>query len=150
MRDVATGEALPDFLLRIVDSAGDREDVVTDAASEFATRAKLEEGVLAIEFVDRSGRTHPAAPQNVEHHSADAILDLAVDSGPTFCLDIQPAREIALADLETVLRCVGVNGRFASEPEPVRANESGAWVRFGPLAASRSDTIEVTSRDGFW
>jgi len=150
LHDSATGEALPDFSLRFTDVASRREEVVTDAQSEFVTSSKLADGPLKIEFLDRAGRAHPAEPQTVERDSADALLDLAVASGPTFWLDVQPARTISLDRLDAMLRCAGASGRFATELEPLRSGTQGAWVRFAPIDATSSESIEVTSRDGYW
>lgn len=172
LRDEETGEALPDYLLRISDAAGRREDVVSDAQGEFTTAAKMVQGTISVDFLDHPRRERPVARKRYEHlasmeatggdgtETTAAAYDFAVASGPTFWVDLQPVRDIQVAALEARLRRSGPEGRQVSDPEPVRTS-GGLWIRFGPMEvpeatgkatgeAASSESIEVSSPDGYW
>jgi hypothetical protein len=154
LRDASTGEALPDFLLVARDAAGHRAEITTDPHGDFVSQTSLALGALTIAFPDRPGRVACAEPQTVQRDAESGDLDLRIACGPTFWLDVQPAREIDLLSLEARLSFVASDAsRDQTEPEPVRAGE-GAWIRFGPIAGAgdgtAADALDVASRDGYW
>jgi hypothetical protein len=154
LRDRDTRDPLPDYLLAISSAGGHSELVTTDARGEFATATKFGAGTLTILFLDRPGRENNAESQRVDAPSGEALLDLTTDCGPTYWLDLRPARDIEGTAFEVRVRYSTAQSSVLSEPEPLRTGPE-AWVRFGPLEGSRGenargDSLQVASRDGYW
>lgn len=154
VRDAATGEPLPGFLLRVEQAGERRAEVTTDETGRFATAEAIQVGPIRIHALDhRLRRRSPPAFDRVHEvrDGAPTELDLAVPSGPTYRLALAPVGSFAAADLEARLRVVSDENRSSTPLEPVREGNP-AWVRFTPIQAEfeRAAAIEVRSRDGLW
>jgi hypothetical protein len=153
LRDAATQEPLPEFLLAFEDSAGRRLEATTDEQGRFATTEPLAAGALRVTPVDDPRRRAKPAPIEREIalvEGAFAELDLEVPCGPTYRLSIAPAVGPDLALLEARLRLRTEDNPWTAFT-PVRAG-TPPWVRFAPVPAeiSRAELVGVRSTDGTW
>jgi len=155
--DAATGEPLPDYVMRLHDAAGRREEVVTDAEGRFATPSPLANGDLRIRFLD--SRSSPRSlPAIVREHAVSGgcapEIDLAVASGPTYRFSLTPEDAVPATELLARLRLASRDAQVVLDPEPLRppAGDDSPWVRFAPVPEKfdRAVAIDLESKDGLW
>jgi hypothetical protein len=158
LSDVATGEPLPFYLLRVSDASGKREDLFTDEQGRFASASPTPSGTIRIQPMDTV--LHPRSlPEIVrEHRVANGEapdVDLSVPSGPTYRLAITPTDAVPPTEFRAKLFVINAFSAHANiDGEPVRTALAGEapWIRFEPVPEDydRAERIELQSRDGFW
>lgn len=174
MRDENTGDALPFFLLRAHDRAHN-EDLVTDAAGQFASATPFLIGRVRIDPLDHAQRRRPVPSLQVDHELDEGEpreLALSVASGPTFMFAFTPAGEAPLETLRATLfvrddedqQSVGGEPlRVGSVPARVTGDDASSstvftdayalpWVRFGPVPEpfERAERLEIRDAAGVW
>ncbi|MBK7876998.1 MAG: carboxypeptidase regulatory-like domain-containing protein [Planctomycetes bacterium] len=151
--DEATGEPLPRFLLRVHDRTH-QEDVWTDASGRFESRTGFLAGRLRIDPLDHPERKRPAPSLQIEHElessatagtSASAReLALAVPSGPTWFVRIEPEGELVLTtaaeDATSANERAGPGERAAGGASADRLNGNGAGADASGVGANRTGT----------
>src|SRR5262245_48970809 len=154
LRDAGTSEPLPQYALRIQDTSGRWEDLMTDEDGRFTTGSPMLGGTIRITPFDDPSHRRSLPVIAVERtivggESSD--LDLSVACGPTYRLSITPGDAVVSTTLAATLMIRSPDDGRGLGPEPVRAGEP-AWVRFAPAPRDfdRCDRIEVRDKQGIW
>ena len=154
LRDAATGEPLPTYALRIQDSSGRREDLMTDESGKFATGSPMLGGTVNITPFDDPSHRRSLPVIAVERSivAGEARdLELTVPCGPTYRFAFSPADTVVSTTLTASLMVRSLDDSQALGPEPLRAGDP-AWVRFAPAPRDfdRCDRIDVRDKSGIW
>lgn len=154
LRDSTTGEPLPVYALRIQDSSGRWEDVMTDESGRFATGSPMVGGTIRITPFDEPSHRRSLPGIAVERSIDDGEardLDLSVPCGPTYRLAISPVDAVVSTTFSAILLIRNQDDRRSLGPEPLRAGDP-PWVRFAPVPKDfdRCDRIEIRDKGGIW
>lgn len=161
--DAETGEAAPNYTLRVGTRDGLREQVTSDARGEFTTTREYPEGRLLLFFHDvepgwqGSNEERLCHKSEIEHDPrVERPVELAIPVGPTLRFDLiapvelQSERLVAWLSLAQVPRTLRLSGNATS----VRGRDP-RWARFRPRAVPRvrqtTDwVLAVATLDGAW
>ncbi|HEX6881980.1 MAG TPA: hypothetical protein VF530_01295 [Planctomycetota bacterium] len=160
--DASTEEVVPGYQLRLKDRDGIETQITSDAGGRFTTGEALAFGAVRIELVDCAGQPRPGESRRgsarVEHTGQP--MDLRIDVGPTYLVDVDLPETLGFADLGVRL----LQDPPDLEPERVEA-ETGRtllrtplgdwphpWARFRSTHPGRPQPqwLELTSADGLW
>jgi hypothetical protein len=159
--DARTGEPVPWYELDLEDEHLQVVRVTSDGEGRFAAGA-ARPGPLRVSLVDCDGQATPSEhrrPLVLEPRDGEPPVDVPIDVGPTYSVDVALPEPLTPADLRVRLFLdPPEHGDESSNPlrcetllRAPRGASSHAWARFRePNALTEVAWLQLASADGLW
>jgi hypothetical protein len=163
--DRDSGDAVPDYLVRVGTREGGRETLVSDTSGFLASENEYGEGPLMLFFYDRAGpgigvlESKACYYLEVDHAPVEGEVReevLRIPVGPTYRLELEAPASVLASSLTASLRVAWPGSQPLSPGRDVVVRRAPSpWVRFRPEKRWLEDLgapvmLVVVSEDGRW